>query len=394
MNISEFAAKKAKPSEKPYKIFDGGGLYLHVQPSGSKLWKQKYRFNKKEKVLSFGKYPVVSISEARKRRDNAKQMLAEGFDPSEKKKLDRIAAQTEARQTFGLIAEDYISNMIANGAAQGTIKKTKWMLEDIASPLSKRPMRDISSAEILHLLKRVEESGRRETAKRLRGVIGSVFRLAIVTLRADQDPTIALHGALLAPNVKGRSAIIDEAKLGALLCAIDNYDGWPVISLSLNFLMLTCVRPGEVRGATKAEFDLEKATWRIPAERMKMRQPHEVPLSVQAIDILSEAFTFPGDSKYAFPSLRTIDRPLSDNSFNAALRRMGYTKEEVTAHGFRVSASSILNSRGYDGDVVEAVLAHQDKNIIRRTYNRATYWDQRVQLMQEWADMLDKFRSL
>jgi len=311
-----------------------------------------------------------------------------------KKKLDRIAAQTEARQTFGLIAEDYISNMIANGAAQGTIKKTKWMLEDIASPLSKRPMRDISSAEILHLLKRVEESGRRETAKRLRGVIGSVFRLAIVTLRADQDPTIALHGALLAPNVKGRSAIIDEAKLGALLCAIDNYDGWPVISLSLNFLMLTCVRPGEVRGATKAEFDLEKATWRIPAERMKMRQPHELPLSLQAIDILSEAFTFPGDSKYAFPSLRTIDRPLSDNSFNAALRRMGYTKEEVTAHGFRVSASSILNSRGYDGDVVEAVLAHQDKNIIRRTYNRATYWDQRVQLMQEWADMLDKFRSL
>jgi len=186
----------------------------------------------------------------------------------------------------------------------------------IASPLSKRPMRDISSAEILHLLKRVEESGRRETAKRLRGVIGSVFRLAIVTLRADQDPTIALHGALLAPNVKGRSAIIDEAKLGALLCAIDNYDGWPVISLSLNFLMLTCVRPGEVRGATKAEFDLEKATWRIPAERMKMRQPHEVPLSLQAIDILSEAFTFPGDSKYAFPSLRTIDRPLSDNSFS------------------------------------------------------------------------------
>lgn len=394
MNISEFTAKKAKPSKKPYKIFDGGGLYLHVQPSGSKLWKQKYRFNKKEKVLSFGKYPVVSISQARKRRDEAKQSLAEGFDPGEKKKLAKIAAQTEARQTFGLVAEDYISNLIANNSAEATIKKTTWLLLDLASPLSKRPMRDITSAELLHLLKKVEESGRRETAKRLRGVIGSVFRLAIVTLRAEHDPTIALHGALLAPNVKGRAAIINEPKLGALLCAIDNYDGWPVISLALNFLMLTCVRPGEVRGAMKAEFNLEKATWRIPPERMKMRQPHEVPLSKQAINILGKAFSFPGNSRYTFPSLRSIDRPLSDNSFNAALRRMGYSKDEVTAHGFRVSASSILNTRGYDGDVVEAVLAHQDKNIIRRTYNRATYWDQRVQLMQEWGNMLDEFRLM
>ena len=181
--------------------------------------------------------------------------------------------------------------------------------------------------------------------------------------------------------------------MGALLRAIDDYDGWPIISHALNFLMLTCVRPGEVRGALKVEFDLTNAKWEIPAERMKMRQAHSVPLSKQAIEILHQAFELPENSRYVFPSLRSSDRPLSDNSFNAALRRMGYTKEEVTAHGFRVSASSILNNRGVDGDVVEAILAHQDKNTIRRTYNRATYWEQRQEVMQSWADMLDDFRQ-
>ena len=393
MPLSEFEAKKAKAGEKPYKMFDGGGLYLHVMPTGSKLWKQKYRFNKKEKVLSFGKYPTVGISQARKLRDEAKEKIAEGIDPSVEKRLAKIAAENASRQTFGLIAEEYIQNLEANGAADATIKKTQWLLLDLASPLSTRPIKDISAAEILHLLKRVEETGRRETAKRLRGTIGSVFRLAIVTLRAETDPTTALQGALLAPKTKGRSAITSEAKLGALLRAIDSYDGWPVVSYALNFLMLTCVRPGEVRGAVKGEFDLENAKWEIPAERMKMRQPHSVPLSKQALEILEKAFSLPDNSRYVFPSLRSRDRPLSDNSFNAALRRMGYTKEEVTAHGFRVSASSILNNRGIDGDVVEAILAHQDKNVIRRTYNRATYWDQRKEVMQQWADLLDEFRK-
>ena len=374
-------------------MFDGGGLYLHVKPTGSKLWKQKYRFNKKEKVLSFGKYPTVGISQARKLRDEAKKKIAEGIDPSVEKRLVKIAAENASRQTFGLIAEEYIQNLEANGAADATIKKTQWLLLDLASALSTRPIKDISAAEILHLLKRVEETGRRETAKRLRGTIGSVFRLAIVTLRAETDPTTALQGALLAPKTKGRSAITSEAKLGALLRAIDSYDGWPVVSYALNFLMLTCVRPGEVRGAVRGEFDLKIAKWEIPAERMKMRQPHSVPLSKQALDILEKAFSLPDNSRYVFPSLRSRDRPLSDNSFNAALRRMGYTKEEVTAHGFRVSASSILNNRGVDGDVVEAILAHQDKNVIRRTYNRATYWDQRKKVMQQWADLLDEFRK-
>jgi integrase len=232
-----------------------------------------------------------------------------------------------------------------------------------------------------------------ETARRLRGVIGSVFRLAIVTLRAEVDPTQALQGALQPSKVAGRAAITDERKFGSLLCAIDDYDGWPTLRAALQFLILTCVRPGEVRGATRDEFNFDKAVWHIPAERMKMRAPHDVPLSRQALAVLKEVWPFTDHGSLVFPSIRSKQRPLSENSLNAALRRIGYSKEEVTAHGFRVTASTILNQRGYDPDVIEAVLAHQDKNAIRRAYNRATYFEQRIKLMQDWADMLDELRQ-
>lgn len=390
MALSEFAARKAKPREKPYKLTDGGGLYLHVQPGGSKLWRMKYRYHGKEKLLSFGPYPLVPIADARRKRDEAKMLLLDGTDPSAKKKQDRLADEAQERQTFGLLADEYLERQRERGAAAATISKTTWLLKDLASPLSTRPVHEITSAEILDLLRKVEKSGRRETARRLRGTIGSVFKLAIVTLRAESDPTIALHGALLPPNSQGRAAITDEQEFGKLLQAIDDYDGWPTIKAALQFLILTCVRPGEVRGATRDEFDLGKAVWRIPAERMKMRQPHDVPLSKQALSIIEDTWRLSEGGKFVFPSIRSIHRPLSENAFNSALRRMGYGKDEVTAHGFRVTASSILNSRGYDPDVIEALLAHQDRNSIRRTYNRATYWDQRVLLMQEWANLLDK----
>ena len=282
--------------------------------------------------------------------------------------------------------------MKQEGAAEGTITKTEWLLKKLAAPLAKRPIADITPAEILHLLQQIEKSGRRETARRLRGTISTVFKLATVTLRAETDPTIPLHGALKAPQVTGRAAITDEKKFGVLLNALDDYDGWPTIKAAIQFLILTCVRPGEVRGAVRSEFDLDKAVWRIPAERMKMRHPHDVPLSRQALAVLRGVWSFSEHAELVFPSIRSKRRPLSDNAFNAALRRMGYSKDEVTAHGFRVTASTILNSRGYNPDVIEAVLAHQDKNSIRRTYNRATYWDQRVVLMQEWADMLDELK--
>ena len=393
MRLSEFAIRKAKPKEKAYRISDGGGLHLLVQTGGSKLWQMRYRYSGKENILSFGPYPLVTLAQARQKRDEAKRLLIDHVDPAEHRRQSQIAAETAARQTFDLVADEYLEQQRDKGAAQSTIDKTTWLLKDLASPLTSRPIAEITPAELLSLLRRIEKSGRRETARRLRGTIGSVFKYAIVTLRAESDPTVPLHGALLPPKVEGRAAITDERKLGKLLQAIDDYDGWPTIKAGLQFLMLTCVRPGEVRGANRDEFDLKNALWHIPAERMKMRQPHDVPLSKQAVAIVADIWPLSEGAKVVFPSVRSRLRPLSDNAFNSALRRMGYRKDEVSAHGFRVTASSIMNTRGYDPDVIEAVLAHQDRNAIRRAYNRATYWDQRVVLMQEWADILDELKK-
>ena len=275
---------------------------------------------------------------------------------------------------------------------QVTAEKHRWLLEDVAAPIANRPITDITSAELLELLKRVEKSGRRETAKRLRATMSTVFRLAIVTLRATSDPTTALKGALLRPNVQPRAAITDEKQFGALLRALDEFDGWPTLAAAMKFMALTCARPGEVRQARRDEINFEKAMWRIPAERTKMRRQHDVPLSRQAIAVLQNMWSLSDHAELIFPSIRSNRKPLSENAMNSALRRMGYTKDEVTSHGFRATASTILNERGYNPDVIEAVLGHQPLNAIRRTYNRASYWPERVKLMQEWADMLDGFR--
>ncbi len=394
MPLSHFTIQNAKPIGKPFKLADGGGLFLSVQPNGSKLWRLRYFYLGKERSLSIGAYPAVSLADARARRDEAKQQIAAGTDPSIQKKLNRIAAETAARTTFGLIAAEHLERLETSGAAPSTLKKNRWLLEDLARPIATRPIAEITPAEVLDLLKRVERSGRRETARRMRGVIGSVFRYAIVTLRATSDPTYALHGALLRPNTRPRAAITDEHEFGALLRAIDSFEGWATIKAALQFLALTFARPGEVRGAKRSEINFEKAVWRIPAERTKMRRPHEVPLSRQAVAVLRDIWPVSEMGDLIFPSTRSFRRPLSDNAFNAALRRVGYTQEEMTAHGFRSTASTILNENGFNPDVIEAALGHQEENSIRRAYNRATYWRERVELMQKWADMLDRFRTL
>lgn len=394
MHLSDLAVRKAKPEGKPFKLSDGGGLHLLVQPNGAKLWRLKYRFGGKEKLLSFGPYPTTSLADARRRREEAKKLLAAGTDPSAQKKLDAIAAAAASKNTFGAVVSEVLSNKEQSNAAGATLRKNRWLLEHLAAPLADRPIAEITAAEVLQLLKQIEKSGRRETARRLRGLIGSVFRYAIVTLRASQDPTVATHGALLAPKVEHRAAITDERRLGALMVAIDEYDGWPSIRAALQFLALTFARPGEVRGATRKEFDLKKAVWRISAERTKMRRPHEVPLSRQALNVLEDIWPFSEYSELVFPSIRSSRKPLSDNAFNSALRRMGYTQDEMTAHGFRSSASTILHERSFDSQVIEAALGHQDENEIRRAYNRAKYWPERVKLMQEWADLLDSFHAI
>lgn len=265
------------------------------------------------------------------------------------------------------------------------------MLLDLASPLAKRPIAEITAAEILIILKKYEKAGLRETAKRLRGVIGAVFRLAIATLRAQSDPTYALRGAIASPVVSHRPAITDEGQLGALLLAIDECTCWPTLKAALKFLALTMMRPGEVRHMRRNEVIWPSATWRIPAERMKMRRPHDVPLSRQALAVLREVWPLTHDDNFVFPSIRSIRRPLSENAFNSLLRRLGYGKDEVCALGLRSSASTILNERGYDSRVIEVALAHQDENKVRRAYNRAQYWPERVKLLQDWADLLDQF---
>src|SRR5271156_5416382 len=246
MPLTHFDIRNTKPAHKPFKLSDGGGLFLLVQPNGSMLWRLKDRLFGKERALSFGAYPTVSLADARVKRDEAKKLLDNGKDPSSERRIERLARESAARNTFGLIAEEYIENLKANGMAEITVEKNRWLLHDLAKPLANRPIAEITPAELLDLLKRVEKSGRRETARRLRGVMGSVFRLAVVTLRATTDPTFALKGALLRPNVKPRSAITDEKKLGGLLRAIDEFDGWPTLRAALKFCALTFARPGEV----------------------------------------------------------------------------------------------------------------------------------------------------
>lgn len=392
MALSEFAVRNAKPRDKTFKLTDGGGLHLLVQPAGIKLWRLKYRFGGKENLLPFGPYPATSLAEARRNRENAKRLIAGGIDPSAQRRTEKLTLATAQRNTFGAVVEEFLEIKAANGVSGSTISKLKWMLTDVASTLATRPISQISAAELLDLLKHVEKSGRRETARRLRAMISGVFRLAVVTMRAENDPTYALQGALLAPKVQHRAAIVDEKKLGGLMRSIDEYDGWVTITAALKFLALTCVRPGEVRHAVRDEINFDKRLWRIPAERMKMRVPHDVPLSRQAIAVLKDIWPLSEHAELVFPSIRSNRRPLSENALNSALRRMGYRKEEVTAHGFRSSVSTILNERSFNPEVIEAVLAHQDENAVRRAYNRARYWPERVELMQEWADLLDVFR--
>lgn len=373
MALTTVAITNAKASGKPRKLTDGEGLYLVLHPNGSKLWRFRYRFAGKENMIALGAFPIVSLADARRKRDEARKLLADGADPAVQRRLDRIAAANSARNTFGLVAEEYLANQEANGAADATMAKLRWMLQDLAKPIAARPIADIAPAEILDLLKRIEKTGRRETARRLRGVIGTVFRYAVVTLRATGDPTLALRGALLRPQVRHRPALTDEKALGALMIAIDNYDGWPTLRAALLLLSLTMTRPGDVRGMRRSEIDFDRAVWRIPSERMKMRRPHDVPLSRQAIAVLEDVWALSEGRELVLPSIRSAARPLSENAMNAALRRMGYSQDEVTAHGFRSSASTIINERGFDPDVIEAALAHQDENEIRRAYNRASY---------------------
>jgi len=393
MPLTDTAIRKAKPGTGIVKLSDGGGLQLHVQPNGAKYWRFAYRYDGKQKKLALGVYPEVTLAEARKGRDAAKALLREGRDPIIEKRIEKAARAIAAGNTFSALADELLAKMTREGRAEATLAKTRWLF-DFARPLiGDRPIAEISAAEVLAVLRKVEARGRLETARRLRSTIGSVFRYAIATARAENDPTFALRGALTTPTVKPRAAVTDPEKVGALLRSVWGYDGQPTTKAALQLMAFLFPRPGELRLAEWSEFDLEAGMWSIPAQRMKMRRPHKVPLAPQAVAILRQLRDITGHGKLAFPSVRSLQRPISDNTLNAALRRLGYSQDEATAHGFRATASSLLNESGlWHPDAIERQLAHEDDDSVRRAYARAEFWDERVRMMQWWADKLDALR--
>jgi integrase len=391
--LTDTAIKSAKPGSTVVKLSDSGGLQLWVTPQGGKYWRMAYRVSGKQRVLAIGVYPATSLKAARSARDRAREALAAGHDPSQKKRLDRIAAEALSGNTFSALADEFLAKKTKEGKAETTIEKLRWMLDFAKPDLGPCPIASITPPQILAVLRKVERRGRLETATRLRSVIGQVFRYAIATGRAENDPTPSLRGALTAPITKPRAAIVQPIPFGGLLRAIESYDGTPEVVAALQLLALTFVRPGELRHAEWSEFDLEAAIWTIPASRMKMRRPHRVPLAPQALGALKRLQAITGNRKLLFPSVRSLDRCMSENTVNAALRRMGYGKEDMTGHGFRSAASSMLNESDlWNPDAIEAQLAHIENNAVRRAYARADFWDERVKMMDWWADRLDAMR--
>jgi integrase len=392
MALSDAAIKNAKPKAEQYKLHDEKGLFAIIRPTGGKLWRFKYRYQGKEQQLSLGTYPEVSLKDARKRLNAARNLLAEGKDPSAEKKRAAVAAWISAGNTFKIVAEEFIDKQKREGRAEATLAKSRWHLDRLGK-LHTRPIAEIEAFELLAVLKKLEARGNLEAARQIRSFASRVFRYGVATTRCKRDIAADLIGALTAPTVKHHAAIVEPSKVGELLRAIEGYEGQPSTHHALRLAPHVFVRPGELRHAEWQEFDLDAALWTIPATRTKMRKSHQVPLSKQAVTILRDAWRLSGGGKLAFPGLRG-GRPLSENTFNAALRRLGYGHDEMTAHGFRAMASTLLNESGkWNPDAIERALAHGERDKIRAAYNRAAHWAERVAMAQWWSDNLDELRA-
>jgi len=393
MALTDAAIRNAKPADKPQKLSVGAGLYLLLNPNGSRWWRLKYRYGGKEKLLSLGTYPDTGLKDARDKRDAARKLLAAGVDPGEARKAERAAGEERAGNSFAVIAEEWLARQSPR-MAPATLEKARWTLDDLVNPwIGSRPITEIDAPEMLKLLRRIEERGAHETAHRTKQRCGQIFRYAIATGRAKNDPTAALRGALAPVVTTSRAAITDPLKIGELLRAINGYTGGLVVRSALKLAPLVFMRPGELRQAEWDEFDLDGARWNVPAEKMKMRGEHLVHLSLQAVAILRELHPLTGRGRYVFPGERSAKRPMSDGAVNAALRRMGFDKDTMTGHGFRAMASTRLNEMGWAPDVIERQLAHVEKNKVRAAYNRAQYLGERIRMMQEWADYLDTLKA-
>ncbi|WP_020173739.1 tyrosine-type recombinase/integrase [Methyloferula stellata] len=394
MALTDVEIRKAKPSDRLIKLSDGGGLQLWITPDGAKRWRLAYRFGSGQKLLAIGVYPGISLKDAREARNEAKRLLASGQDPSFARRVAKAKRAIACANTFDAVAAELLEKKRREGKSERTIGKAQWLLGLASGAIGPRPISEITAPEILGVLRIVENRGKLESAKRLRETIGQVFRYAVATARAENDPTAALRGAIATPVVQHRPAIIDPKAFGGLLRAIETYEGAPETRAALELLALTFARPGELRFAEWKEFDLDAAVWSVPAEKMKMKRPHRVPLAPRAVAILRELQTITGHGKYLFPSIRTPLKPISENTINAALRRMNYSKEEMCGHGFRAAASSMLNESGkWNADAIEAQLAHVENSAVRRAYQRAEFWEERVRMMTWWSEHLNHLRK-
>jgi integrase len=388
--LSNLKVDKAKPKDKQYKLTDGGGLFLLVSPTGGRLWRLKYRFEGKEKLLSLGAYPAVSLADARQRRDDAKKLLANGVDPGEAKKAQKAAAGVQDANTFEVIAREWHSKFAHTWVASHAQHKLERLEKNVFPWIGARPIKDITAPEVLSVLRRLESRGILDTAHRVRFECGAIFRYAVATGRAERDPSADLKGAL--PPVKNghHAAPTDPKQVAPLLRAIDEFQGSFVVKCALQLAPLLFVRPGELRAAEWSEIDIDGAEWNIPAEKMKMKVAHLVPLCKQAVEILKSLQPLTGHSKYVFPCQRSPLRCMSENAVNAGLRRMGFEKSEITGHGFRAMARTILDEvLQVRPDFIEHQLAHAVKDPNGRAYNRTAHLIERKKMMQLWADYLD-----
>lgn len=392
--LSELQVKNAKPAHKDVKLFDGGGLYLLVTPSGGKLWYFKYRFTGKEKKLALGAYPSVSLADARQRREDAKKLLVNGADPGEVKKAQKAATVAVAENSFEVVSREWHGKFSHTWSEVHATTLKERMEKDLFPYLGARPIGEIKPPELLTVLRRIESRGALDTAHRIRFMCGQIFRYAIATGRAERDPAADLKGALPPVKYGHRAAPTDPKKVTPLLRAIDEYEGSFVVKCALQLAPLVFVRPGELRAAEWSEIDFEAEQWNIPAEKMKMKEPHIVPLSRQSIAILKELQPLTGNGRYLFPCQRSSLRCMSDNALNAAMRRMGFSKDEIVAHGFRAMARTILDEvLQIRPDFIEHQLAHAVKDPNGRAYNRTAHLAERRKMMQAWADYLDGLKA-
>jgi integrase len=406
MPLTDVAIRTAKPSSKPVRLFDSGGLYLEISPAGGRWWRLKYRFGHKEKRLSLGVYPEVPlagrkdkksgewIEGARDKRDKARQQLANGVDPAEHRKALKRASTNRLGNSFEVVAREWFAKFASQWAASHGEKNLRRLERDVFPWIGARPIADVTAPELLIVLRRIEGRGAAETAHRARQICGQIFRYAIATGRAERDPSADLRGALAPVRPKHLAAVTEPKAIGDLLRAIDGYQGQMITKSALRLAPLVFVRPGELRGAEWSEIDFDHQEWNIAAKRMKMRSAHLVPLSKQAIEILKELRPLTGDGRYVFPCARTTKRSMSNNAILAALRRMGVPKDQMTGHGFRALARTVLDEvLGVRPDFIEHQLAHAVRDPLGRAYNRTSHLAERRTMMQRWADYLDQLRE-